>query len=211
MGAKWCYLAKLQFSLKKKYIPPICQIPCRCQEDTWNERSFHGPACAQPLPLLARLLNRKPLMFFFFLIQTLYYLLIYKKVHSELLSPSQEGILGVSSCTNTHSSVKRYWGLMICATHAFLILFKKCHKHKYKELWWATHLQGTQWPSMTKMRCSCIMASQQPPWEESISKMQMGESLLLSFHIKDSGSRPLEKKITVALFLYVGTNHLWQI
>lgn len=83
---------------------------------------------------------------------------------------------------------------MICATHAFLILFKKRHKHKYKELRWATHLQGTQWPSMTKMRCSCIMASQRLPWEESISKMQMGESLLLSFHIKDSGSRPLEKK-----------------
>lgn len=78
-----------------------------------KQRFLHWPVCAQPLPLLARLLNRKPLLFFFKEIQSLYFLLIHKMVRSELLSPSQEGIPGVSSCVNTHSSVKQYWGLMI--------------------------------------------------------------------------------------------------
>lgn len=110
-----------------------------------------------------------PYLFIFFKeIQSLYFLLIHKNVHSELLSPSQEGIPGVSSCVNTHSSVKQYWGLMIRATCAFLILFKKQnkthHKLKCKELWWATQLQGTWWPSMTEMRYSCIMVGWRPPW-----------------------------------------------
>lgn len=47
------------------------------------------------------------------------------------MSPSQEVISGVSSCTSTHISVR--WGLMVCATHAFLILYKKEAKHRIKD------------------------------------------------------------------------------
>lgn len=39
-----------------------------------------------------------------------------------------------------------------------------------------------------------LLHNHMPPREESISKMWMGESPLLSFHIKDSGNGPLEKK-----------------